>query len=55
MKLPGTWFLVLTAICVVGPYVLGVRPRTRRHWLCLAVTITFLALMLPLMSPLRSG
>jgi hypothetical protein len=55
MKLPGTWFLVLTTICVVGPYVLGVRPRTRRHWLYLAVTIAFLALMLPLMSSLRSG
>lgn len=54
MKSAGVWFVVLTTICVVGPYVLGVRPRTGRHWLYLALTIAFLALMLPLMSSLRS-
>jgi hypothetical protein len=50
----GTWFVVLTTICVLGPYLFGVRPRTRRQWTYLAVTIAFLALMLPLMSSLRS-
>ena len=54
MKSTGTWFLVLTAICVAGPYVLGVRPRTRRQWFYLTVTLAFLAWILPLMSSLRS-
>jgi hypothetical protein len=54
MKSAVTWFVILTTICVVGPYLLGVRPRTRRHWTYLALTIAFLALMLPLVSSLRS-
>jgi hypothetical protein len=54
MKSAGIWFLILTAVCIVGPYLFGVRPRTRRHWVYLLVTITFLALMLPLMTSLRS-
>lgn len=55
MKSAGVWFVILTTFCVVGPYVLGVRPKTRRHWTYLALTIAFLALMLPLASSLRSG
>jgi hypothetical protein len=55
LKSSVTWFLVLTVVCVGGPYVLGVRPKTRRHWLYLAVTIAFLAWILPLMTSLRSA
>jgi hypothetical protein len=55
MKSHLTWFLMLTAVCVGGPYLLGVRPRTRRHWLYLAVTLAFLAWILPLMTSLRSA
>ena len=50
----NTWFLVLAAGCIVGPYVLGVRPKTRRDWLWLALVVAFLAWLLPLMTPLRS-
>ena len=54
MKSAGSWFLLLTVVCIVGPYVLGVRPRTRRHWIALAVTIAFLAWVLLFMGSLRS-
>jgi hypothetical protein len=54
MKSAGTWFLMLTAICIVAPYLLGVRPRTRRQWLYGTLTLAFLAWMLPLMSSVRS-
>lgn len=55
MKSTVTWFLLLTAICIAGPYLLGIRPRTRRQWLYLAVTVAFLAWILPLMTSLRSA
>ena len=49
-----TSFLVLAGVCIVGPYALGLRPASRRHWLYLAVTIGFLVWLLPFMTPLRS-
>jgi arylsulfatase A-like enzyme len=55
MRAAGAWFLILAAVCVGGPYVLGLRPTTRRQWTCLAITITFLAWILPLMVSLRSA
>jgi len=54
MKSAAAWFVILTTVCIIGPYLLGVRPKTRRHWTYLALTIAFLALILPLMSSLRS-
>jgi hypothetical protein len=54
MPSANTWFLVLAGACIVGPYVLGVRPKTRRDRVCLALTIAFLAWILPLMISLRS-
>ncbi|HKB13630.1 MAG TPA: hypothetical protein VKD69_23345 [Vicinamibacterales bacterium] len=47
-------FAVLSSICMAGPYALGVRPKTRGQWLSLAITIAFLAWVLPLMVSLRS-
>jgi len=41
MRSAGTWFLVLATVCIVAPYVLGVRPKTRRHWVYLAQTFAF--------------
>jgi hypothetical protein len=55
MRTAGFWFLVAVGVCVVGPYVLGVRPRSARDWTLIAITIAFMAWMLPLMVPLRSG
>ena len=54
MKSAGTWFLVLVGVCVAGPYLLGVRPRTQRQWLYLAIAIAFLTWVLPFMASLRS-
>jgi hypothetical protein len=54
VKSPSTWFLILAALCIIGPYMLGVAPRRRRHWTYIAITIALLALLLPLMAPLRS-
>jgi hypothetical protein len=54
MRSAGIWFVVLTGACIAGPYLFRVRPTTKRHWVYLAVTIAFLAWVLPLMAPLRS-
>ena len=53
-SLAATWFLMLVAVCILAPYLLGVRPRNRRQWGYLTVTIAFLAWLLPLMAALRS-
>jgi hypothetical protein len=53
MRSAGTWFLILAGVCIVGPYVLGVRPRTRRDRVYLALTLAFLAWLLPMMISLR--
>lgn len=50
-----TWFLVLLVACIAAPYAMGVRPRTQRDWLALALTIAFLMWLLPSLEvPLRS-
>ena len=54
LKSPDTWFVILTAACLVGPYLLGVPPRARRQWVYIAITIAFIAWILPLMAALRS-
>ena len=53
MRSHATWFLMLAAACIAGPYLLGVPPRTPRQRLYLALTIAFLAWVLLLMAPLR--
>ena len=54
LRSPDTWFVVLVVVgCVVAPYVLGVPPKTTKQRLYLAITIAFLAWVLPLMAPLR--
>jgi hypothetical protein len=54
MRSHGTWFWLLAAICIVAPYILHVRPRTRRQWTYLALTLAFLAWVLLFLTPLRS-
>jgi hypothetical protein len=55
MRSAATWFIVLVvAGCMVAPHVLGVRPKTTRQRVYLALTIAFLAWVLPLMASLRS-
>ncbi|HEY7287484.1 MAG TPA: hypothetical protein VH497_18670 [Vicinamibacterales bacterium] len=53
MRSPLTWFVILSAACIVGPRVLGARPQTPREWWYVRVVLAFLALMLPLMAALR--
>jgi hypothetical protein len=53
MKSHTTWFLILAALCIAGPYGLRVAPRTRRERTFVAVTLAFLAWLLALMVPLR--
>lgn len=54
MNTASTWFLVLAALCIAGPYLLGVRPRTRRQWRCIVAALAFLAWILPLMASLHA-
>ena len=54
MRSATVWFLVLAGVCVVGPYILGVPPKTRRQWLYVGLTLALLAWMLPLMVSLYS-
>ena len=54
MRSPGLWFLLLASACILGPYVLGVRPKTPRHRQYVAVTIAFLAWNLLMMISVRS-
>jgi len=54
MKSAVTWFVVLVTVCIAGPYILHVRPRTHRDWAWLAVTIGFLGWMLLFMVSVRS-
>ena len=53
MRSPITWFTALLVVCVIGPYVLGVPPHTRRERRFIAATIALLAWLLPLMAALR--
>ncbi len=54
MRSAGTWFLVLASVSIVGPYILGVRPRTERQRLYVALTVAFLAWILLMMISVRS-
>jgi hypothetical protein len=51
---PTTWFVLLASVCFAGPYLLGARPRSRRDWIYIAITLAFLAWLLPLMIAVRS-
>jgi hypothetical protein len=46
MRTPFSWFVLLVAVCILAPYVFGVRPRRRRDWIVLALAIGFLAWLL---------
>jgi len=48
------WFLLIIALTIAAPYLIGVKPRTRRQWFYVVVTIAFLAWMLPFMASLRA-
>lgn len=42
----GGTLLILLAIVVAGPYMLGVRPRTTRDWFAVKVCVTWLMIWL---------
>ena len=53
MRSPGTWFLVVVVLTVVGIYLFGVRPKTRKQWAMVAVTLALAVWLLPMMVSLR--
>ena len=48
------WFLIIAASTIAALYLFGLKPRTRRQWLSVAIALAFLAWVLPLMVALRS-
>jgi hypothetical protein len=48
-----TWFAILAIVCILGPYLLRVPPRTGRERQWLAITLAFLAWILLCMVSLR--
>jgi hypothetical protein len=54
MNTPTLWLVILAGACIGAPYLLGLRPTTRRQWQYIAVTLAFLAWVLPFMVSLRS-
>ena len=42
----GSWLLLLVAVIVVGPYVLGVPPRSARDWRAIMITVIFVGVRL---------
>jgi len=49
----GVWFLLPIAVLVLGPYTLGVPPRSARDWRAITITAIFVGMMLSVTS-LRS-
>jgi hypothetical protein len=47
------WFLVIAVVAIAAVYLFGIKPRTRRQWLSVAIALAFLAWILPLMVSLR--
>ena len=54
MNPAARWFLLILALTIAAPYLFGVKPRTRRQWFYVVVTIAFLAWVLPFMASLRA-
>ena len=54
MRSPVTWFVLLAVLCLIGPYAIGARPRSRRDWMYIAITLAFLGWLLSLMVAVRS-
>lgn len=54
MGTPYGWLAVLLAVCIAGPYALGVRPRRRLDWIALTMTVGFLVWLLGGLTSLRS-
>jgi hypothetical protein len=46
MRMLASLYVLLVAVCIVVPYLAGIRPRTRTHWRYLAITIGFLSWLL---------
>jgi hypothetical protein len=46
VRTPLGWYFVLVAICIAAPYAFGLRPKRRRDWIALTVTIAFLTWLL---------
>lgn len=54
LRTPAEWFYLLLPVCLIGPYLFGVRPRSVRDWRWIAIAIAFLAWLLLGFESLRS-
>jgi hypothetical protein len=54
MRTPLAWYILLVSLCVLAPYLLGIRPRGRKDWIWLTLTIAFLTWLLAGFTSVRS-
>jgi hypothetical protein len=54
MRTPWAWCILLVSLCVLAPYLLGIRPRRRKDWILLTLTIAFLTWLLGGFASVRS-
>ena len=54
MRTPMIWLLVIVGALMAVMYVGGLRPKSRRQWLWVALVIAFSVWLLPMMTSLRS-
>jgi hypothetical protein len=55
MRTPLACYVLLLLMTTVGPYVLGVRPRSARQWRYVSATVAFLTWLLLGIAALRSA
>jgi hypothetical protein len=55
MRTPLAWCIFLVACCMLAPYLLGVRPKTRRDWILITAAITFLTWLLGGLTSVRAS
>jgi hypothetical protein len=48
------WFVLILVFTIAAPYALGIKPRSRRQWFYIVVTLAFVAWILPFMVSLRA-
>ena len=54
MRTPLSWYALLVGICLVGPYLLCVRPRSWRDWFVMTLALAFLTWLLADFASVRS-
>lgn len=55
MRTPLAWYILLVSLCVLAPYLFGIRPQRRKDWILLTLTIAFLTWLLAGFTSVRSA